>query len=112
MAIHFRPSVDPAEPVKTWQRMESVSQELRPHNPSQSNSRQATFITEGQVMLVLSRKLGETLVIAGNITIKVNLVRGNTVRFGIDAPKEVSVHRGEVFDRIKKEAASDQACAA
>ena len=52
-------------------------------------------------MLVLSRKLGESLVIGGNVTIKVIQVRGNTIRLGIEAPKDVSVHRREVHDRLK-----------
>lgn len=55
-------------------------------------------------MLVLSRKLGESLVIGDNITVRVIQVRGDTVRLGIDAPREVPVHRGEVYERIKAEA--------
>ena len=55
-------------------------------------------------MLVLSRKRGEALVIGGNITIKIIESRGDKVRLGIEAPKEVSVHRAEVLERIKAEA--------
>ena len=55
-------------------------------------------------MLVLARKLGETVVIGDSVTIKVIKVRGNAVCLGIDAPKEVPVHRAEVCQRIKAEA--------
>ena len=55
-------------------------------------------------MLVLSRKLGETLVIGDNITVKVIHVQGNAVRLGIEAPKAVSVHRAEVYQRLETEA--------
>jgi carbon storage regulator len=51
-------------------------------------------------MLVLSRKQGEQLVIAGNITITVVEVRGDKVRLAFDAPGEVSIHRQEVWQRI------------
>jgi carbon storage regulator len=54
-------------------------------------------------MLVLSRKLGDSLVIGGNITIKVLQVRGNTIRLGIEAPLEVSVYRHEVLERLQGE---------
>ena len=54
-------------------------------------------------MLVLSRKEGESIVIDGKITVTVVSVRGGQVRFGVDAPKEVSVHRKEVADAIERE---------
>lgn len=54
-------------------------------------------------MLALSRKVGERLVIADNIVITVVEVKGETVRFAIDAPRAISVHRGEVYDAIVKE---------
>jgi len=52
-------------------------------------------------MLILTRRIGETLVIGDN-TVRVNFlgVKGNQVRIGIEAPKEVSVHRKEIFDKI------------
>ena len=52
-------------------------------------------------MLVLSRKLREQIVINDDITITVVEIRGDTVRLGVDAPKEVPVHRREVFDAIR-----------
>lgn len=55
-------------------------------------------------MLVLSRKLNESLVINGNITVTVVEVRGDKVRLGVDAPKDVPVHRQEIFDKIHAEA--------
>jgi carbon storage regulator len=53
-------------------------------------------------MLILTRRIGETVVIDGNkISVTVLTVRGNQVRMGINAPKHVSVHRKEIFDRIE-----------
>ena len=57
-------------------------------------------------MLVLSRRLGETLIIGDNVNITVLGISGNQVRLGIAAPKEVSVHREEVYDRIQGEQAN------
>lgn len=54
-------------------------------------------------MLVLSRKKDEKIVIGDNITLMVIEIRGDKVRLGIDAPKEVSVHREEVYNAIKRE---------
>jgi carbon storage regulator len=51
-------------------------------------------------MLVLSRRAGERLVIGGSITVTVIEVRGDTVRIGIDAPRDVRVHRAEVLDAV------------
>ena len=53
-------------------------------------------------MLVLSRKKNESIVIGENIVVMVIEVRGDKVRLGIDAPKEVSVHRHEVYEAIKR----------
>ena len=55
-------------------------------------------------MLVLSRKPGESLVIGGNITVTVVEAKGGRVRIGIDAPRELPVHRDEVRRRIDREA--------
>lgn len=57
-------------------------------------------------MLVLSRKKSESVVIAGNIVITVVEIRGDKVRLGIEAPKDVPVHRQEVFEAIKMEQAT------
>lgn len=54
-------------------------------------------------MLILTRRVGESLMIGDDITITVIGVKGNQVRIGIDAPKEVAVHREEIFNRIKKD---------
>ncbi len=54
-------------------------------------------------MLILTRRVGETLMIGDDISISVLGVKGNQVRIGIDAPKEVAVHREEIFKRIKSE---------
>jgi len=54
-------------------------------------------------VLILSRKVGETLVIGGNIEITVLGSKGNQVRLGINAPKEVSVHREEIQEKVSSE---------
>ena len=54
-------------------------------------------------MLVLSRKKNESIVINNDITVTVVEIRGDKVRLGINAPKEISVHRKEVYDAIRRE---------
>jgi carbon storage regulator len=54
-------------------------------------------------MLILTRRVGEAVVIGEEVTVTVLGVKGNQVRIGVNAPKSVSVHREEIFDRIKNE---------
>ena len=56
-------------------------------------------------MLILTRKSGETLMVGDEITVTVLGVKGNQVKIGINAPKDVSVHRQEVYEKIKRDAA-------
>jgi carbon storage regulator len=63
-------------------------------------------------MLVLSRKSGDSLVIAGSICVRVIEVKGGSVRLGIEAPKEVPVHRHEVFERLAAEGLASRDCLA
>ena len=54
-------------------------------------------------MLILTRRVGETLVIGDEVTVTVLGVRGNQVRLGVNAPKGVAVHREEIYQRIQNE---------
>lgn len=60
-------------------------------------------------MLILSRRVGETLVIGDDVYISILVISGNQVRIGIDAPKELTVHREEIYKRIKEEKAPKSA---
>lgn len=54
-------------------------------------------------MLILTRRVGESLMIGDEVTVTVLGVKGNQVRIGVNAPRDVSVHREEIYERIKKE---------
>ena len=54
-------------------------------------------------MLILTRRIGETLMVGDDVTITVLGVKGNQVRIGVNAPKDVAVHREEIYQRIQKE---------
>ena len=59
-------------------------------------------------MLILTRRVGEAVVIDEQVTVTVLGVKGNQVRIGVNAPKNVSVHREEIFERIKNERAASR----
>ena len=59
-------------------------------------------------MLILTRRVGETLMIGNDVTVTVLGVKGNQVRVGINAPKNVAVHREEIYERIKREQQGEQ----
>lgn len=54
-------------------------------------------------MLILTRRVGETLMVGDEVTVTVLGVKGNQVRLGVNAPKEVAVHREEIYQRIQTE---------
>ena len=54
-------------------------------------------------MLILTRRVGETLMIGDNVTVTVLGTKGSQVRLGVNAPRDVSAHREEIYERIQKE---------
>ncbi len=59
-------------------------------------------------MLILTRRVGETLMVGDEVTVTVLGVKGNQVRIGVNAPKDVSVHREEIYQRIQRERSDEE----
>ncbi|OGT82362.1 MAG: carbon storage regulator [Gammaproteobacteria bacterium RIFCSPLOWO2_02_FULL_52_10] len=58
-------------------------------------------------MLILTRRVGESLMIGDDVNVTVLGIRGNQVRVGVNAPKDIAVHREEIYDRIQREKTGD-----
>lgn len=63
----------------------------------------AAALNQGEIMLVLARRINERIRIGDDITIVVVEIRGSSVRFGIEAPDDIAVHRQEVYDSIQRD---------
>ncbi|MCG8378033.1 MAG: carbon storage regulator CsrA [Proteobacteria bacterium] len=59
-------------------------------------------------MLILTRRVGESLMIGDEVNVTVLGIRGNQVRIGVNAPKDVAVHREEIYDRIQQEKSDEE----
>lgn len=59
-------------------------------------------------MLILTRRVGETVMIGNEVTVTVLGIKGGQVRLGINAPKEIAVHREEIYERILRESGGDK----
>ena len=59
-------------------------------------------------MLILTRKVNETLMVGDDVSVTVLGIKGGQIRLGINAPREIAVHRQEVYERIKQESGGDE----
>jgi carbon storage regulator len=59
-------------------------------------------------MLILTRRMNETLMVGDEVTVTVLGIKGNQVRIGVDAPRDVPVHRQEIYEKIKQELSSSE----
>jgi carbon storage regulator len=94
--------------MPSGKRFNLLSLGLRARRKNRWRKEQVTFTIappfgKEQEMLILTRRVGETVMIGDDIAVTVLGVKGNQVRVGVNAPKEVSVHREEIYERIKRE---------
>jgi carbon storage regulator len=88
-------------PTRSWQK-DCVTGVVCVWDQPESIAREMPFFIRRNIMLVLSRKKNESIVINDDITLVVIEIRGDKVRLGIEAPKSVEVHRREVYEAIQR----------
>src|SRR5690625_1063966 len=80
---------------------------ITPSRNHRSGASRRAVLGRSTKMLILTRRVGETLVVGDDVTVTVLGVKGNQVRLGVNAPKDVSVHREEIYQRIQNEKRSE-----
>ena len=92
-------------PVTSPSRRAAAGAQMAPHGIAAEGT--AAGPRRSLAMLILTRRVGETVVIGNDVTVTVLGVKGNQVRLGVNAPREVAVHREEIYERIKREQADE-----
>jgi carbon storage regulator len=89
--------------VKTAFSGSPIGRDFQPESRRRSVRQQVVGYRQGWLMLILTRKLGEQITIGDDITVTLLEINGTQVKLGIDAPKDISIHRKEIYERIRVE---------